>query len=568
MNRISTGTLARPSLFALRSVDEHAANVAAWLAVVMMVVFIALPLAAIFMKALESRDGAFVGMVQISQVISEPRLVSASVNSLMLALITTAIVVPCALGFAFALTRSRVFGRPVFRLIALSPLLAPSLMPAISLVYLFGNQGLLKSWLGTQSIYGPIGIVLGEIFYTFPHALLVLTAALSVADARLYEAAEALGAGPLRRFLTITLPNVRYGLMSSATLVFTLAVTDFGVPKVIGGQTNVLALEAYKQVIGQQNFNKGAVIGLLLLLPAVLSFVVERHISRRQTATMTGKSVVYTPHPHVARDGVLWVFCSLVSVFLLALVGVAMAAAFMKLWPYNLSFTLNHFDFDQMDGDGWNAFRNSLYLATLTALVGTGFVFLAAYLAIKLPVSRLAGLVTHCLALLPMAVPGLVLGLGYVMFFNAPHNPFNFLYGGMAILVASTVCHFYTTAHLTIVTSLRQIDGEIEAVARSLQRPWWVICSKVTLPMTFPSLIGVARFLFVSSMTTVSGVIFLYQPETVLAAVAVLNMDDAGDTAAAAAMASLIFVSSLGVSVLMNGVGEWIERRAQAWRRR
>jgi iron(III) transport system permease protein len=138
----------------------------------------------------------------------------------------------------------------------------------------------------------------------------------------------------------------------------------------------------------------------------------------------------------------------------------------------------------------------------------------------------------------------------------------------MAILVASTVCHFYTTAHLTIVTSLRQIDGEIEAVARSLQRPWWVICSKVTLPMTFPSLIGVARFLFVSSMTTVSGVIFLYQPETVLAAVAVLNMDDAGDTAAAAAMASLIFVSSLGVSVLMNGVCEWIERRAQAWRRR
>jgi iron(III) transport system permease protein len=119
---------------------------------------------------------------------------------------------------------------------------------------------------------------------------------------------------------------------------------------------------------------------------------------------------------------------------------------------------------------------------------------------------------------------------------------------------------------LTLTTSLRQLDGEIEAVARTLQRPWWHTFRRVTLPINLPALLDVARYLFVSSMTTVSCVIFLYTPETELAAVAILNMDDAGDTAAAAAMATLIVASSLVVTLLMNAIGWWLNRRAQAWR--
>ena len=169
------------------------------------------------------------------------------------------------------------------------PLLTPSLMPAISLVYLFGNQGLLKAWMHGVPIYGPLGIVLGECFYTFPYALLVLLTALSISDARLYEAAEVLGANRFRRFITVTVPNIRYGLISACLIVFTLVITDFGVPIVVGGQTNVLALEAYKQVLGQQNFQKGAAVGLVLLLPAVLSFACRalagpgpgRHLQRQ-----------------------------------------------------------------------------------------------------------------------------------------------------------------------------------------------------------------------------------------------------------------------------------------------
>lgn len=554
------------SATALRSRDEQLASGLVWLLAAALMLFLAGPLFSILVKALHARDGSFVGLGNLLELAAEPRLAAALGNSLRLAMTTTAIVVPLALAFAFALTRSRVWGRPVFRVIALSPLLAPSLMPAISLVYLFGNQGLLKSWLGSASIYGPIGMVMGEVFYTFPHALLILATALSVADARLYEAAETLGASKFRRFITITLPNARYGLISAAMVVFTLVITDFGVPKVIGGQINVLALEAYKQVIGQQNFGKGAVVGLMLLFPAVLSFIVERWLAKGHGAAMSGRSVSYRAKPNALRDGGLWLFCAAVSAGLLALLGVAIAAALMKLWPYNLSLTLAHFDFDQMDGGGWLAFYNSLKLAALTASIGTALVFATAYLITKTRAPALPALVIRSLALLPMAVPGLVLGLGYIFCFNSPSNPLRGLYGTLSILVAATIIHFYTTAHLTLTTSLRQIDPEIEAVARSLQRPWWTSFWHVTLPISLPALLDVARYLFVSSMTTVSCVIFLYTPDTVLASVAVLNMDDAGDTAAAAAMASLIVMTSLVATLLMNLLGWWLNRRAQAWR--
>ncbi len=549
------------------SADERLAQVMACAMAGLLLLFLAWPLGEILVKALQGPEGQFLGLRNLRELLTEPRLLAAAWNSFYLAVIATALVVPLALVFAFALAQSRIPARPVFKVIALSPLLTPSLMPAISLVYLFGNQGLLKAWMHGVPIYGPVGIVLGECFYTFPYALLVLLTALSISDGRLYEAAEVLGANRFRRFMTVTVPTIRYGLTSACLIVFTLVVTDFGVPIVVGGQTNVLAMEAYKQVLGQQNFQKGAAVGLVLLLPAVFSFAAERWLARGRGGTFSGSSVAYAAKPGVLRDGMLWCLCAAVSVFLLALIGTAVAASFIKLWPYHMDLTLSHYDFANVDGGGWLAFRNSLKLGALTAVVGCAVIFAGAYLAEKTPAPRPVAALIQSLALMPMAVPGLVLGLGYVFCFNRPGNPLHKLYGTMAILVISTVVHFYTTGHMAIMTSLRQIDGEVEAVARSLQRPWWTTCRRVTLPITLPALLDVVRFLFVSATTTVSCVIFLYTPDTVLASVAVLNMDDAGDTASAAAMATLIVATSLAVTLALNGLGWLLNLRAQAWRR-
>ncbi len=538
----------------------------AWLVVGLLVVLVALPLAAILGKALTGGDGGPAGFGQLIDTLMQPGLQQAMGNSLTVSLATTALVVPLAYAYAAALTRVALPGKALFRLLALLPLLAPSLLPGISLVYLFGNQGLLKSWFPDGGIYGFAGIVLGEAFYTFPHALMILLTTLAVGDARLYEAARSLGAGRLRQFRTVTLPASRYGLISAALVVFTLVMTDFGVAKVIGGQYQVLAIEAYKQVVGQQNFPHGALIGLILLLPALLSFIVDRRLQKKQTAQVTAKAQPLSPDRSRPGRALALLYCSAVGAALLLMLGTAIAAAFIRLWPYQLGFTLAHFNFDEVDGGGWLAFGNSLRMALNTALAGTAVVFLGAWCSTRLRAAQGAGQLLHAIAMLPMAVPGLVLGLGYIFFFNAAANPLHGLYGSLAILVLCSVAHFYTTAHMTAVTALKQLDPEFEPVAASLKVSAWTTLWRVTLPASLPAVLEIGRYFFVSAMTTVSAVIFLYTPDTVLASIAVLNMDDAGDTAAAAAMATLIVASSAAVCLLFALLSHYLLRRSQRWR--
>ena len=177
-----------------------------------------------------------------------------------------------AFGFAYALTRSRMRFKGTMKMIAMMPILVPSLLPGIGLVYLFGNQGLLKGLLMGHSIYGPLGIIIGSVFFTFPHALIIISTALALSDQRQYEAAQSLRASVWRTFWTVTIPGARYGLISAAFVTFTLVITDFGLPKVIGGQYSVLAIDIYKQVIGQQNFQMGAVVSVVLLVTETVTF--------------------------------------------------------------------------------------------------------------------------------------------------------------------------------------------------------------------------------------------------------------------------------------------------------
>ena len=246
-------------------------------------VFLTVPLAMLFARSVEGRAGEFVGLANFAQYAQSPALAQSTWNTLTFALLTTLVTVPLSFVFAYAIQRSCIPFKGLWRNVAMIPILAPSLLAAISFIYLFGNQGALKfmlPWMGLQSIYGMPGMVLAMTFASFPHAVMILLAALALSDARLYEAADSLGTSERRKFMTITLPGAKYGLISASMVVFTMAVSEFGVPKVIGGNTNVLAVDVYKQVIGQQNFSMGAVVGLVLLLPAVVAFLIDHAVRR------------------------------------------------------------------------------------------------------------------------------------------------------------------------------------------------------------------------------------------------------------------------------------------------
>ena len=164
------------------------------------------------------------------------------------------------------------------------------------------------------------------------------------------------------------------------------------------------------------------------------------------------------------------------------------------------------------------------------------------------------------------ACPGMVLGLGYIFFFNHPRNPLNFLYGTMTILVLSTIVHYYTSSHLTAVTALKAIDNEFESVSASLKVPFYKTFFRVTVPVCLPAILDIGRYLFVNAMVTLSAVVFLYSPDTKLASVAIVNLDEAGDIGPAAAMATLIVATSTVVCLVYALLTRLLLTRTQAWR--
>lgn len=526
-----------------------------------------LPISALLIRAFLGRDGGFVGLDNFIRYATEPGLAVAAWNSTSLSAIATVIVMALAFPYAYALVRTRMPGRGFFRLMALLPLLAPSLLPAFGLVFLFGNQGWLKHWLFGESLYGPVGIVMASAFYAFPHAVLILSAGLSAGDQRHYEAARALKAGPWRRFTTVTLPSCRYAAISAASIVYILIFTDFGIPSVVGGSTNVLATDIYKLVIGRFDFEMGAVVGVLLLLPAVIAYGIDWFARRSQRSMITGKSVPIQPERLVWRDAALLAFACVVTCVILGIIGMAVYGSLVRFWPYNLALGLQNYERLFTDDDEFRALGNSLVLATGAALIGTTMVALSSWLvARKLGASSVRnGL--QAVAMVPVAVPGLVLGLGYVFFFNNPVNPLHGLQGTMLLIMLCTVAHFYTVPHLMAVNELQRLDREIDMAAQALRVRPAGAARRVYLPVLLPTLVDIAGYFFVNAMTTVSALIFLFTAQTRVAAIAVINLVEGSRIGQAAAFAVLIMAMSM-VATAIQMVLRGLVLRSQSWRRR
>jgi iron(III) transport system permease protein len=291
-------------------------------------------------------------------------------------------------------------------------------------------------------------------------------------------------------------------------------------------------------------------------------------IQKRQVALLTARAVPLEPKPRRMADALAFAYCGMIAFLILLVLGVAIWASFVTYWPYNLALSTKWYNFEEFEPNGWAPYVNSLKMALMVAIAGTALIFIGAYLIEKGEGSTAGRALAHLLAMLPMAVPGLVLGLGYVFFINAKWNPLGVLYGTLVLLAINTIAHFYTTAHITAVTALKQIDREFEAVSASLKVPFYKTFRRVTAPICLPAILDIAVYMFVNALTTVSAVIFLYGAQTKLASVSIVHMDEAGATAAAAAMANLILLTALAAKLVQVFLARVVFARLQAWRRR
>lgn len=510
------------------------------------VVVMILPLGSLFSKAFLDSSGEFVGLANYAKYFTTPALSVSVGNTIDISLWTAAISTILGFTFAYALRRSNLRCKTFLKYMALLPIFMPTVVHGLALIYLFGNQGLITGLGWDIGLYGRTGIIMSEIVYTFPQAFLMFEIALGFSDGRLYEAADSMGCGPAKGFLRITLPEIKYTLISSLFVCFTLAFTDFGAPKVLGGSFNVLATDIYKQVAGQFNMNMGAVIGTLLLIPAVLNFAVDRISSKKTDGTVSAKAIPVRVKLSKKRDICLGTVCWFIVGFLGLMVGVLVMGAFVKYYPYDMSFTLGNFSFNQSTG-GFTSFLNSLSMSFFSAFFGTIFVFVYAYLIEKgkgMEPLKKAG---RIFSVLPIALPGMVIGLSFIFFFNAKNNPLNFIYGTMAILVLANMLHFYSVPFVTASGALRKLDKEYENVSQSMKVPWYKTFLKVSVPISLPAILEIFMFYFVNSMVTVSAVVFLYSANFKVASIAITHMEESGDFAQAAAMSLLILLVNIGV---------------------
>jgi iron(III) transport system permease protein len=492
-----------------------------------------------------------------------PGLPGVMLHTLWVSGATMVLATAAALAIAMALHRSRMKGKWLVRAVLVLPLLAPSLMQGLGLIFLFGRNGLVHKLTGIPTdIYGFAGLVAADALYALPQAVLIISVALVRTDRRYYDAAESMGASAWRQFVDITLPQARLGLLSAAFVVFTITVTDFGNAMVVGGPYRVLASEIYNQVSGQMDFGMGATIGMLLLLPAVLSLYIERAASRQHDGSEHAQPS--EAFPGRLRDTALSLACFGLLLPVAAVLGVVLYASFVKLWPYNFDLTLAHYHTDLPNG--YASILTSLEISVAVAVFGTALLSMLVLGIRRLP-PALARTVSF-IAMMPAAVPGMIIGIGYVLAFN--HGPLShWLYGSMAIVALCNFYHYHTQGFLTISTGLRSAPATLEDTATCLgSRPLQSIRDAV-LPFVAPALVSTFFLLFMQSMVTLSAVIFLVTPELNLASVSVMQLNENGFISQAAAYSTCIVAvvaSALGLMRLcMLRIGAYLKQQGKLY---
>ncbi|WP_176891461.1 putative 2-aminoethylphosphonate ABC transporter permease subunit [Fusobacterium varium] len=560
--------------------DEVIREILTWFILIFLIVAIVFPLGLLLTKSFENNSGEFIGLSNFKEYFSNKNLLISLKNTFTISIASSIISLVLAFIYAYGVQRTTIRFKNIFKYIALMPLFAPTMMHGISLVYLFGRKGAVTTGFFDKlpqfafdiNLYGATGIIIAEVLYIFPQIFLVLNIALSTTDYRLYEAADMLGTSNFRKFFTITLPNMKYGIISSFIIAFILSFTDFGAPKVVGGNFSVLATDVYIKVVGQNNMSMGAVVSIILLIPSVAAFFIDQKIQKKQGVVLNAKSIPYTAKENKARNIFFYIYTILICLFIISIFVTIFVSAFSKLWPYDLSFSLNNFKFYDYNGGIEIFFKNSFILAVLSGIFGTFMTFMSAYLIEKKEKKTLKDKVIYFLSLVPLALPGMVIGISYIFFFNKSYftipflnisimNPFNSLYKTIWIMVLANVIHFYSISFLTANTALKKLDKEFERVSLSMGIPWYKTFSNVTFPMCLESILEIFFYYFVNSMVTISALVFLYTSSLNLLSIAVINLDDTGEIAKASAMSIVILLTNIIIKIIYQIILKFLQKR-------
>lgn len=537
--------------------------IAALLAVlIVLLIFVAYPVYTI-LRVSFSDEGA-ISLANYVRFFTSAYFLHTLYNTLAISAIVTVGAVALGFVFAFAITRTPIRAKNFFMLVSILPLITPPFFTAFAFILLFGRQGLFNRLLYSLFevrwlVYGWDGVILALIVTLYPIAFLNLVAALSSVDPRLEEAAEDMGASFWTVMRRITLPLLTPALFSSALLVFMFSISAFGIPALLGsaglfwGDASMLAPEAFIQILGVFNWEMGTTIAVVMLVPSFFLYLGQGwYMRRRSYITVTGIPTSFTARPTPRMlSRVIFLICLFVAVVVLALYLVIFAGAITRTWGVDYSLSTRHLEL--MYDRGAQSIRNSLLLSLGGGGIAAGLGVIIAFMLSRwrFPGNRAISF----MAMLPYALPGLAMGLGFAAGFNV--GPV-ILSGTWMIILIDYAIRRMPFSIESSTAALKQIDVNLEEAASDMGANWPVVFRRITLPLLRPTFVAAFAFAFIKAMTDITSVIFLVSPRWKLMSVDIYNYISAGRLGVAAAMSSvMVIVVLLVIAVVwkLSGLG-------------
>ena len=438
--------------------------------------------------------------VDVLAVMSTRKFSKALRQSLTVSSTATVISVCLAGLLSWAVARTNIKHKTIFNTLLTVPMLIPSISHGMGLIIILGANGWLSRLIGLKAgIYGFWGIVIGSIMYSFPVAYLMLYDVLRYEDGTPYEAADVMGLSVKNKFFAITLPYLRKPLISVIFATFTLIITDYGVPLMVGGKYMTLPVMMYQDVIGMLDFGKGSVIGMILLAPALIACILDMMNRDKGNASFVGKP--YGIKKSITRDRIARAVCLLIIICVFLPIGSFAVLGFVKKYPIDMALSLKNFN-QAVHMGAMKYLRNSLVIAVVVSVCGTALAVLNAYMTARNK-TRIS-YVLHLMSITSLAIPGLVLGLSYVMFFKS--TP---IYGTFAILFLVNSMHFFSSPYLMAYNTFGKINENLEDVGATMGISRWKVVKDVLLPQSMGTIIEMMSYFFVNCMMTISAVSFL-----------------------------------------------------------
>ena len=509
------------------------------LCIVSLSIFVVFPLYKVLQQSFFNPDGAF-SLEAYRLLISSEENLKAFSNTLLLGTVVGILATAVGFLFAYCYIYLAIRGKKLFNLIAMLPMISPPFAVALSIILLFGSRGFItNTLLGLRdaNIYGLKGLILVQTLSFFPIAYLLLVGMLKSIDPSIEDAARDLGASRWATFRRVTLPLVAPGIANSFLLVFIKSVADFANPMAIGGNFATLATQIYIQSIGNYDVQGGAAVAVLLLDLSMLLFIVSKYwVEKKVYITVTGKAS--RERLPIREKIVVWPIagtCYAISTIVLALYILIPIGSFIKLWGINYSLTLDHYRY--AFGVGSKAIFDTTWLSLIATPITGLLGMVIAFLVVR---KRFIGKgFINFASLLSIAVPGTVVGVGYILAFNTPPIV---LTGTATLLVVAFIVRSLPIGIRAGVSSLQQIDPAIEEAAADLGASSRQIFFMVTLPLIKTAFFSGLIYAFIRSMTSISAVIFLITAKYNLITIAVLDQVESAKFGVASAFSTILIL--------------------------